>query len=492
MFTSDPGDPDDVWSNPDVDFSPALNRILAKIGAARQLGPARASRIDLTARAAYHIWTPVGYVGPSIDITCPVEIVGEGTIGYVGMTRLIFHACDGIRVRVGDRVGSLTLRSVALGYVGSNTADLQHNGLTMFRVSRLHDVQIAGFPGYGAYWEGQPGQGTNVDMSGMTDVEVQNCGLTGVRITGGDANIMRTYGLNLLANGRRRVPGNGYNLHENSKLGCVHFGPHARNGSEANFCFDRGPGGAPNRSLIINAYSEHGPVSIPAHDQPGRDIVAGNAAVVTSMGEGSMADADTSDGGSVLATSTNRWLMSDVVQFGGKNGLRTILGTSNKRSPGDTARRQSLQCDSEAYVRPDGSIDLSRFFPVVHDPLENLWAVKLGSPDTSPSPHGVTDHRHPRGPGMFSVPRGLLVGPVAIGTHDPRNESVSDVPPVVTAAASLHGKFPLDKAKIGDVVLNTLPDAAGANFLGWVCSREQVGKAWRRFGEGQVGRAVVP
>lgn len=482
----DAGDPADVLSNPDADFSPALKRILQTIRAAPALRAVRSARILLTSRVAFHFYSP-------IEIGCAVEIVGSGTSAYSGLSRMIFHGCAGLTVAVDQSggalsVGALRMHGVSLSYVGSNVNDVDANGVTLYRTSHLENCQVLGFPGYGIYAEGQPGTTKNVDTSFFSQVVVQECGLTGIRITGGDANVIVTIGLNLIANGRKRISGKGYNLHDDCKLGGTHIAPHARNGHEANYCINRGPGNAPSRTLITGAYSEHGPVSIPDNDQPGPDILEGNALVITAMGEGSLADA-IRNGATVISTSINRLLINDVVQVGGVNGVKQISGDGTKRSPGDVLPRPAVMYESNAYSE---SL-LDRFYAVVHDPVEHLWAAKTLSPQSHPSASGITDGKHARGTGIFAVPRGLLLGTTGllVGTHDPRFEKVSETPPVVTAAASLAGKYPLTSAQVGDVVLNALPDAVSFNWTGWICTREPNGeKAWRRYGVGQIGAVV--
>jgi hypothetical protein len=494
------GDPTAIEGNPDADFAPAFRRIMKQLTDAHKGGVPAPARITLTSRVAYHFYS-------TLEIGHPVEIVGIGVPYRSGSSRMRFHGCSGIHVGVfpagSIHVGSAYMEGLSIEYVGSNTSG-NFNGVTLNQTSALTRCSIHKFPGHGLHVEGTLGAtdgvtpAGNVSMTYVTMCTVFQCGLSGVWIKGKDAQVMILENVNSFDNGKRGILTDGYGFYDASMLGNTYTACHTRNNLIAGYKADNFAPLAPNRSTYINCYTEHSADAKPEDNQEGPAQLSKNALVITSNGEGNLADAE--GGASVIYTDEGRLKLRDVVEVRGQNGISTIMGDSKKHdTPADvnTPRLQSVLV-STAYGTAD--VDKSKIFHV-HDTRRGVraWATKAGSPDATMA-YGVTDTKHLR-PGMLVVPNGLLIGrtlnesipqgdpqnngPRRIGTHDPRYENGPN---------GLAATFP--NPLLGDVVLCTLVNQGSYNFRGWIFASESTGAgfggsaAWFRFGE--VGAKVGP
>jgi hypothetical protein len=491
------GDPRSIDGNADVDFAPAFHRIMKLLTdshTAAGISPAPA-RITLTSRVAYHFYS-------TLVVNHPVEIVGIGVPYRSGSTRMLFHGCSGIHVAEPPgsfHLGAACLEGLSIEYVGSNGSGNFH-GVIFNRTSAMTRCSITRFPGHGLHVEGtvggQNGTGGNVSMTYVTMSTVFNCGLSGVWIKGKDAQVMMLENVNSFGNGVRKIDTDGYGFYDASMLGNTYTACHTRNNHIAGYRGDSFLPGAPNRSTYINCYTEHSPDPNPGHFQEGPARLGANALVITSNGEGNLADAvgDANGGASVIYTDEGRLKLRDVVEVRGKNGISTITGDAKTPDTLDVPRLQSVLV-STAYGTADNQ--KSKIFHV-HDTRKSVcaWGTKGVSPDATMA-YGVTDPKHLR-PGMLVVPNGLLIGrapnqsilqgdpqnngPRRIGTHNPADES------------NLSTSFP--NPLIGDIVLCTVVNKGAYNFRGWVFASESTGTtfggpgAWFRFGE--VGDRVGP
>ena len=488
------GDPRAIDGNPDADFAPAFQRIMKQLTDAHKGGVPAPARITLTSRVAYHFYS-------TLQVNHPVEIVGIGVPYRSGSSRMRFHGCSGIHVGVfpagSIHVGSAYMEGLSIEYVGSNESGNFH-GVRLNQTSALTRCSIHNFPGHGLHVEGTvktTGDAYgNVSMTYVTMCTVFGCGLSGVWIKGKDAQVMILENVNSFANGVKKIDNDGYGFYDASMLGNTYTACHTRNNYMAGYKGDEYVQGSPNRSTYINCYTEHIGVANPGDFAEGPAQLSRNALVITSNGEGNLADAQ--GGASVIYTDQGRLKLRDVVEVRGLNGVSTIMGDTKKHdTPEDvnTPRLQSVVV-STAYGTADNQKSI--LFNV-HDTNDKVraWATRAVSP-TGEMAYGVTDNKHMR-PGMLMVPNGLLIGrtehqspapgiprdgPRRIGTHDPRKEN------------SLSSSFP--NPLIGDIVLCTVLNKGTYKFRGWVFASESTGQtfegpgAWFRFGE--VGEKVGP
>ncbi len=483
---ADDRDRADVLGDPDLDFAPAFGRIMAILTAGVKQGfPLRPARIHFSGRAAYHAWSP-------FIANHPVEMAGVCTPHRAGATRLVFHGCAGIEVKrfpvapTTLTVGGLHLEGLAVEYVGPNTEAVDRHGINLERVSSLRRFVVRGFPGHGVHIVANalaaPENG-NASMATLEMGTVRDCGLSGVFISGGDANVCVVRGVNSMVNGRRRVDDDGFGFYDASKLGNRYESCHTRNNHIAGYRAT-GNGGAPSRARFDDCYTEHSAEYVVAHDQEGPALLDGNAMVITAMGEGSLVDAK--GGASVLYTAQNRFVAKKVFEIAGANGASSIFGDATARADGDvSAARQFGLFESKAYGAY-GAL-LSRLF-FVHDPLTKVFGFKLHSPAAQPSALGVTDGKHAR-PGLAVAPRGILVGAQAAAPPSPT--SAGSGPRLLglydpKAEAALPTAFP--DALPGDRLYNLSPNAGEFAFEGWVYAYESTGvstvgpRRWVRFG----------
>jgi hypothetical protein len=490
----------DLWAiegNPDLDFAPAFHRIMAELVARYRPGPLVPARILFTGRATYHFYA-------TLVANHPVVLHGVGVPNRSGSSRLRFHDCTGIHVcrspsgPTSTSVGMAVLDGLGLDYAGAATTGAMHHGILIHRTSELRHLSIHGFPGHGLHVEGDAHEPAldfaNVSMTHAYDSTIFGCGRTGVWVKGRDANVCLFSGLNSFANGAANVPGDGFGIYDESVLGNTWFNCHTRNNRVAGYRAAKFLGLAPNRSTFINCYSEHSPEPVPEAFQEGPALLDNNALVITSFGEGGLADCR--GGATVITTTQGRLRIREVASFGGANNVMFLAGDSTVRTAGGdpNASRQAFLVESRA----DGNEakDISRYY-FVHDtkPSVRAWGFKHGSPETNPLTLGFTDGKHLR-PGLPVAPRGMLLGtspnrgttdpsgpegPRRIGFLDPRSEK------------TLRQQFP--NALPGDLVWNSLPNHGAFNFLGWILAYEEAdlkgATRWYRYGEGALG-TVVP
>jgi hypothetical protein len=486
-----------IDGNPDIDFSPAFHRIMAVLTSshANPAKPPAPARITLTSRVAYHFYS-------TLVVNHPVEIVGIGVPYRSGSTRMLFHSCSGIHVaRFPDEdssihLGSAYLQGLSIEYVGSNMSGAEH-GVIFNRTSAITRCSIRNFPGHGLHVQAtiQPGAlGTNASMSHVFMCTVFDCGRSGVWIQGKDAQVMHLENTNSFSNGRQKIDNDGYGFYDASMLGNTYTACHTRNNYIAGYKADNYAPGAPNRSTYINCYTEHGPEPKPEHTLEGPALLGANALVITSNGDGNLADAV--GGASVISTTQGKLQFKDVVEVLGKNGVSTVTGDATSTvTPNDGVVRVQSRIQSTAYGT--ANVDSEILFQV-HDPnpIVRAWGIKSLSPNT-PILFGLTDRKHLR-PSLPIAPRGLLIGPYfnrtladdnfidgarRIGMHDPRKEN------------ELTQAFP--NALLGDVVWSSIVNRGAYNFRGWIYADNSTGtglsgqRAWFRFGEGLLGSQVT-
>jgi hypothetical protein len=486
---------DDIWGDPNVDFSPAFARIMTELSGQVTPGPLKPARILFTGRVAYHFYS-------TLSVRHPVVLFGIGVPNRSGSNRLIFHECSGIHLRRDPpgpssvNIGMAVIEGLSIEYAGSPSSDFNYHGIIVHRTSNIHGNSLQRFPGHGIHIEGDVQDSSidnaNASLSNFSECVVYGCGLSGVWIKGRDANVCLFSGINSFANGARKNPEDGFGFYDESVLGNTYISCHTRNNLRAGYRAAKFLGIAPNRSLYINCYSEHSAEPVDAHMQEGPSLLDGNAMVISSIGEGGLVDCR--GGGVALGTTQNRAQIGTVLGVGGPNQVNVILGDATKRLSGpgidSQVSRQAILFESKAYG------ELSRYF-LVHDPSNDVhaWGFKHGSPSVQPMTFGFTDHKHSR-PGMPVSPLGVLLGrwpdiPAgsAGGPNGPRRVTYADP----RYESTLTTQFP--KALPGDIVFNSLPNTGDSNFLCWILTFDVENgfsgtKHWRRFGVGMIGDIV--
>jgi hypothetical protein len=263
---------------------------------------------------------------------------------------------------------------------------------------------------------------------------------------------------------------------------------HTRNNYLHGYVAEEYAPGAPGRSTFKNCYSEHSEQPYPQYMQEGPSRLCPNSLVITSNGDGNLAD---SIGALVMNTTLGRIQFKPVIEILGRNGISNVQGDATDIPPNDTRSRIVSKRKSSAYGITDAESDVMY---EVHDPnpITRAWGVKPSSPSSAMS-FGITDRKHLRG-GLPYNPKGYLIGgypnktiaengindgPRRVGIHDPRSEAT-----LITA-------FP--NPIVGDFVRNALPTKNTFNFEGWIYAFEAgIGSAkkWFRCGENYIGTGV--
>lgn len=492
------GDPASPEGQPEIDFSPAFNRLLASLMAAPIAGGYggsshyKAARIRLDERASYHFYS-------AITVAHPVALTGFTVpLGGAG-TRLRFHGCAGLALRRSGAkaIGRCLVEGLSLEYepMTGRTPDPTWHGLSVYWTSTIRDLSVMNFPGHGVHFEGDifdtSIENGNVSLSSLKHAQVYGSGLSGVWVRGHDASEIVVENVNSLCNGRSKIDSDGYGFYDESQLGNSYISCHTRNNHLAGYRATWYKGVSPNRSLFLNCYTERAPAANPATSAEGPPILDSNALVITSKGDGSLVSPLPSVPGrpvaTVMHTSTGRLYHQGPVTYGSTQSLQTTLGM--QESPPGISLRGSGFLNSNAYG--EGDVNSTKLYQM-HDPFPDCQAVGWKTLFTrGPMPLGVTDGKHTR-PNTALAQNGLLLGslgdgPRRLGYHDPRYEVAS---PQVPPAATLGGKFVLDRCLPGDLVFNARPGPT-YNFVGWICTIDATGiKKWCRFGEGSIGSPV--
>jgi hypothetical protein len=321
---------------------------------------------------------------------------------------------------------------------------------------------------------------------------VFDSGRSGVWIQGKDAQVMHIENVNSFANGKRQIDNDGYGFYDASMLGNTYTACHTRNNYIAGYKGDNYALGAPNRSTYTNCYSEHGAQPKPEHSLEGPALLGANALVITSNGDGNLADAI--GGASVIGTTLGRLQFKDVVEVLGKNGVSTITGDSATPINGNGVRLQSM-LNSTAYGA--GDVNSDKLFNV-HDSSKGVraWAVKPVSP-VGPMVFGITDRKHLH-PGLPIAPFGFLIGPYANKVAGVEGDVINDGARRIGMISPdkeslLDDNFP--NALVGDVVYSSVVNTGAYNFRGWIRAFDSTGigtsnPKWFRFGVNMLGASV--
>jgi hypothetical protein len=483
-----------IHGDPNLDFAPAFARILNDLSSKYTLPgfPPEPARILLTDRVTYHFYS-------TLIVNHPIELIGVGVPYRSGSTRLMFHGCSGIHIRrfpAGSssiHLGSAYIQGLSVEYVGTNTEQNDFHGIIVNRPSSINRAQIRNFPGHGIHIQGTVQDASidnaNVSMTQIADCTVMYNGKSGVWIQGKDAQVMGVRSVNSFANGVRQIATDGAGFYDGSMLGNTYEYCHTRNNYLYGYFADNYAPGAPARSTYLNCYSEHSATAFPEYFQEGPSKLNPNCLVITSNGDGNLADAE---GALVMNTTLGRIQFKPVTEVLGKNGISTITGDNTFLNPGDPVVRLQSKIKSTAYGTADG---YSSSLFNVHDPSPSTraWGIKQISP-TALMTIGLTDNKHLR-PYLPVAPKGFLIGaypnktlvdngsidgPRKIGIHDPRYEN------------TLSDNFP--NALVGDIVMNAVPNKGIYNFLGWIYAFDSSdlsgSKKWFRYGENMIGTAI--
>lgn len=486
-----PSDNQTIHGDVSFDFSPAFNAIMTQLAASHTNAayPPKPARIIFDGRPAYHFYS-------TLVVNHPVELVGIGVPYRSGSVRLLFHGCDGIHIRrfpAGNssiNLGSAFIEGLSIEYVGSNTENQEYNGITVHRSSMMSRLSIRNFPAHGIHIQGTQQDvsidNANVSFSQLRDSTVFYNGKSGVWIQGKDAQVCQIENVNSFSNGKREIDGDCYGFFDASMLGNTYTACHTRNNFISGYCASNYAPGAPARCMFVNCYTEHSPQPVPAAQQEGPALLNANCLVITSNGDGNLADAI--GGASIMNTTLGRLQFKDVIEVLGKNGISTITGDGTVKTVGDTSPRVINKYRDTSYGTSDAESDVL-YFVKDPNPFSRTWGFKTVT-TTSVAALGITDRKHLR-PGKAIAPRGILIGTSAnrtvaehgvndgarlIGVHDPRSEG------------TLVATFPTPL--LGDTVLSSVPNKQTHNFRGWVFARDNGVDKWFRYGEGFLGTPI--